>query len=189
MSHYIQKISIDPACEREWWVGWEIDDAKGEIPGLICADAISETELRAKGVREFSRVSLPMLDRVERRRALRVHVEPSIRGMLGTVGVDIVDLSCAGAGILTSMPILAGRKLVIDFDHHEELYSISFAVLRCSASSMSSNGLLYYIALGLVEDDAASRGSLRKLIARIAVRMLRSTDGDWGVYSEGKLGR
>jgi len=189
MSHYIQKISVDPASEREWWVGWELEDSRGEIPGLIKVDGISESELRDKGVTEFRRVSSSILDRAERRRALRIHVDPPMRAVLGTVAVDIVDLSCDGAGILTSMPILGGRKIGLEFDHREELYSVAFEVLRCAASSMASGGLIYYIALRLMADDDGSRRALRRLIARIGVRMLRSTNGDWGVYSEGRLRR
>lgn len=183
MARYIQKISVDPASDKEWWVGWDLDDRIEEIPGLVRADAISEADLRAKGVTEFRSVSLPMLDRIERRRALRVHLDPPVRGMMGTVGVDIVDLSCGGAGIETRMPVAAGQKLVIDFEVRNEHYTMPFAVLRCSAVSTPEAGPVYYIALRHLEKEAVSRNSLRTLLARIAVRMLRDADADWGVYT------
>ena len=50
MARYIQRIAL---LGRERWIGWEIDGVGTEVPGLILADAISEAELRARGVKEF----------------------------------------------------------------------------------------------------------------------------------------
>ena len=51
MARYLQRIRL---LGKERWIGWEIDGVGTEIPGLILADDLSEEEILARGVREFS---------------------------------------------------------------------------------------------------------------------------------------
>ena len=51
MARYIQKLAL---LGRERWIGWEIDGVGTEVPGLALAEGISEEELRAHGVMDFS---------------------------------------------------------------------------------------------------------------------------------------
>ena len=51
MARYIQRLAL---LGRERWIGWEIDGVGTEVPGLILADEVSEEDLRAHGVKEFS---------------------------------------------------------------------------------------------------------------------------------------
>ena len=51
MARYIQKLSL---LGRERWIGWEIDGIGTEVPGLVLAEDLSEEELRAHGVMDFS---------------------------------------------------------------------------------------------------------------------------------------
>ena len=50
MARYLQRIAL---LGKERWIGWEIDGVGTEIPGLTLADAMTEEELRARGVKEF----------------------------------------------------------------------------------------------------------------------------------------
>ena len=50
MARYLQRIAL---LGKERWVGWEIDGVGTEVPGLILADALSDEDLRARGVKEF----------------------------------------------------------------------------------------------------------------------------------------
>lgn len=51
MARYIQRIAL---LGKERWIGWEVDGIGTEIPGLMLADGMSDEELRAKGIKEFS---------------------------------------------------------------------------------------------------------------------------------------
>lgn len=51
MARYIQKLSL---LGRERWIGWEIDGIGTEVPGLVLAEDLSEEDLRAHGVMDFS---------------------------------------------------------------------------------------------------------------------------------------
>ncbi len=51
MARYIQRLAL---LGRERWIGWEIDGIGTEVPGLVLADEMSEEELRARGIKEFS---------------------------------------------------------------------------------------------------------------------------------------
>lgn len=51
MPRYIQRIAL---LGKERWIGWEIDGVGTEIPGLILADEMTDEEIRARGVKEFS---------------------------------------------------------------------------------------------------------------------------------------
>jgi len=51
MARYIQKLAL---LGRERWIGWEIDGVGTEVPGLTLADGLSDDDLRAHGVKEFS---------------------------------------------------------------------------------------------------------------------------------------
>ena len=57
MARYIQRIAL---LGKERWIGWEIDGVGTELPGLTLADRLSEEELRARGVREFTPLSFEM---------------------------------------------------------------------------------------------------------------------------------
>lgn len=50
MPRYIQRISL---LGKERWIGWEVDGVGTDIPGLVAADAMTEDELRARGIKEF----------------------------------------------------------------------------------------------------------------------------------------
>ena len=51
MARYIQKLSL---LGRERWIGWEIDGVGTEVPGLVLAEDLSDEDLRAHGVMDFS---------------------------------------------------------------------------------------------------------------------------------------
>jgi hypothetical protein len=51
MARYIQRIKL---LGKERWIGWEVDGVGTEIPGLTLADHMSDDEIRARGIREFS---------------------------------------------------------------------------------------------------------------------------------------
>jgi len=51
MARYIQKLSL---LGRERWIGWEIDGIGTEVPGLVLAEDLSDEDLRAHGVMDFS---------------------------------------------------------------------------------------------------------------------------------------
>ena len=51
MAKYIQRISL---LGKERWIGWEIDGVGTEVPGLTLADRLSEDELLARGVKQFT---------------------------------------------------------------------------------------------------------------------------------------
>ena len=57
MARYIQRIAL---LGKERWIGWEIDGVGTELPGLTLADRLSEEELRARGVKEFTPLSFEM---------------------------------------------------------------------------------------------------------------------------------
>ena len=57
MARYIQRIAL---LGKERWIGWEIDGVGTELPGLTLADRVSEEELRARGVKEFTPLSFEM---------------------------------------------------------------------------------------------------------------------------------
>jgi hypothetical protein len=50
MARYIQRIAL---LGKERWIGWEIDGVGTEIPGLTLADHMTESEILARGVKEF----------------------------------------------------------------------------------------------------------------------------------------
>ncbi len=56
MGRYIQKISLRPYSDSEFWTGWELEDSEGEIEGLILADNMSPEELAKFGVTEFQKI-------------------------------------------------------------------------------------------------------------------------------------
>ncbi len=56
MARYIQKISLRPYSDTEFWTGWELEGSEGEIEGLILADAMAPEELAKLGVTEFQRI-------------------------------------------------------------------------------------------------------------------------------------
>src|SRR6266850_6569980 len=58
MARYIQRIAL---LGKERWIGWEIDGVGTELPGLTLADRLSEEELRARGVKEFTPLSFEMV--------------------------------------------------------------------------------------------------------------------------------
>jgi hypothetical protein len=51
MARYIQKIKL---LGKERWIGWEVDGVGTEIPGLTLADHMTDEEIRARGIKEFS---------------------------------------------------------------------------------------------------------------------------------------
>jgi hypothetical protein len=51
MARYIQRIKL---LGKERWIGWEVDGVGTEIPGLTLADHMTDEEIRARGIREFS---------------------------------------------------------------------------------------------------------------------------------------
>src|SRR5256885_2907869 len=57
MAKYLQRIAL---LGKERWIGWEIDGVGTELPGLTLADRVSEEELRARGVKEFTPLSFEM---------------------------------------------------------------------------------------------------------------------------------
>ena len=56
MARYIQKITLVPFSAQELWVGWDLEGIDGVVSGLVYAEEMSETELQARGVREFQRI-------------------------------------------------------------------------------------------------------------------------------------
>lgn len=56
MARYIQKISLRPYSDSEFWTGWDLEDSKGEIEGLILAETMSAEELARLGVTEFQKI-------------------------------------------------------------------------------------------------------------------------------------
>ena len=63
MSRYLQKISLRPYSDEDFWAGWEFENRTGEIEGLILADDIGADELLAKyGVSEFQNIPPEYLD-------------------------------------------------------------------------------------------------------------------------------
>jgi hypothetical protein len=69
LSRYIKKFArvgaIGPTEERGFalWVGYDIDGVSDDLSadGLICVDAWSEDELRARGVTTFTSATLEKL--------------------------------------------------------------------------------------------------------------------------------
>jgi hypothetical protein len=51
MARYIQRIRL---LGKERWIGWEVDGVGTEIPGLVLADIMTDEEIRARGIKEFS---------------------------------------------------------------------------------------------------------------------------------------
>lgn len=62
MARYIQKISLRPYSESEFWTGWDLEDSEGEIEGLVLADAMSADELAGLGVTDFQKIPKEYLD-------------------------------------------------------------------------------------------------------------------------------
>ena len=56
MSRYLQKISLRPYSETEFWTGWELEGRNDEIEGLILADAMTDEEIARLGVTEFQKI-------------------------------------------------------------------------------------------------------------------------------------
>lgn len=56
MARYIQKISLRPFSDREFWAGWDLEDSDGEIEGLVLAETMSAEQLAKLGVTEFQKI-------------------------------------------------------------------------------------------------------------------------------------
>lgn len=56
MAKYIQKISLRPYSDTEFWAGWELEESEGEIEGLVLADSMPPEELARLGVTEFQKI-------------------------------------------------------------------------------------------------------------------------------------
>jgi PilZ domain len=159
---FIQKITLGP--EKEWWVGWDLDVASDDIPGLIRVDSISEAELSACGVREFLCVSPRLLDRVERRRTDRVHLDAGIPGVLEAECVVIRDISAGGVGIDHPRPIVAGQTARLQFDYATMPYDMQFEIVRSTPDRHSASPR-YHSALRLAESDEDYRVVLRQMVS------------------------
>jgi hypothetical protein len=171
MCRYIQRISID---NRDWWVGWEIDNATGEIPGLILADHMGEAELRERGITEFRKVNSNLLQKVERRRASRFRLEPGLPGLVGREQILVRDISNGGLGIRHRFPLALGKIIVVAFEFQGQSYSFQLEVLRCTFDrqpSASDLGLPHYSALRLAEPNEEDQLTLRDIARNIAASL------------------
>ena len=54
MARYVQRIAL---LGKERWIGWEVDGIGSETPGLTLADALTDDELRARGIKEFHQLT------------------------------------------------------------------------------------------------------------------------------------
>lgn len=56
MARYVQKISLRPYSDAEFWTGWDLENSEGEIEGLVLVEHMSPEELARYGVTEFQRI-------------------------------------------------------------------------------------------------------------------------------------
>ena len=68
MARYIQKISLRPYSDTEFWTGWDLEASEGEIQGLVLAESMSADELAKLGVTEFQKIPKEYLAELFRRK-------------------------------------------------------------------------------------------------------------------------
>ena len=163
MARYLQKIVLDDRDSREWWVGWEIDDVTG-IDGLVCADDMSEDQIRNLGITEFIRVSKESVGKLERRRVQRIRLAPPLTGSVGSVAVEVLDVSVGGAGIEHRFPLAVGKAVRLRYRFQGAMYSVEFETLKCQLRRKEEGGICYYSALKIHDGDADAQDALRHLV-------------------------
>jgi PilZ domain-containing protein len=118
----------------------------------------------------------PQSERPEdRRRFHRIHLDTPLPAYLRDIPVNVIDLSLAGARIVSDARFSPGTEHELTFDWNEHSARISCSVVRCTLYSFAKapgEKSLYQSGLRFTETTEESDRTLRELIGSYVIRAL-----------------
>jgi hypothetical protein len=107
-----------------------------------------------------------------RRKAERIRLPEPIVARVGTMRVNLVDLSILGAGIEHPTALSFDEVVDLVFEWDAESISVHSRVIRCKLERFSGGLTVYRSGLFFMEPEDRTTGPLRKLIASHVQRAL-----------------
>jgi hypothetical protein len=138
--------------------------------------ARQSSRILSKSVSRAETSGPPQSERPEdRRRFHRIHLDTPLPAYLRDVSVNVIDLSLAGARIVSDARFSPGTEHELTFDWNEHSARISCSVVRCTLFSFAKapgEKSLYQSGLRFTETTEASDRTLRELIGSYVIRAL-----------------